>query len=117
MEESEQKIVAKLPQPEVVSQPQADMAATGEVIFDVRNVSIWYSAFKAVTDVSFPVYEHEVTAFIGSSGSGKSTVLRAFNRMNDLVPGARVDGEMRYRGTNLYGKDVSPTAVRKLVGA
>ena len=60
----------------------------------MQNVSIWYGSFKAVTDVSLPIYEHEVTAFIGSSGSGKSTVLRALNRMNDLVPGARVDGQM-----------------------
>jgi phosphate transport system ATP-binding protein len=88
----------------------------GTTIFDVRNVSIWYGSFKAVTDVSLPVYENEVTAFIGSSGSGKSTVLRAFNRMNDLVPGARVDGEMRYRGTDLYGKEVSAVAVRRRIG-
>ena len=85
-------------------------------IFDVRDVSIFYGSFKAVTGVSLPIYEHEVTAFIGSSGSGKSTVLRALNRMNDLVPGARVDGEMRYRGTDLYGKGVSATAVRRRIG-
>jgi phosphate transport system ATP-binding protein len=90
--------------------------SAGTPIFDVRNVSIWYGAFKAVTDVSLPIYEREVTAFIGSSGSGKSTVLRAFNRMNDLVPGARVDGEMTYRGADLYGKDVSATAVRRRIG-
>ena len=116
MEESQQKIVTNLPQPEVVAQPQADMAATGEAIFDVRNVSIWYSAFKAVTDVSMSIHEHEITAFIGSSGSGKTTVLRAFNRMNDLVPGARVEGDMSYRGASLYGKDVSPIAVRRRIG-
>ena len=54
-----------------------------------RNVSISYGAFKAVKDVSLAIHEHEITAFIGSSGSGKTTVLRAFNRMNDLIPGAR----------------------------
>ncbi|HTR95029.1 MAG TPA: phosphate ABC transporter ATP-binding protein PstB [Trebonia sp.] len=85
-------------------------------IFDVQNVSIYYGAFKAVTDVSLPIYENEVTAFIGSSGSGKSTVLRAFNRMNDLVPGARVEGQMTYRGADLYAKEVSPTAVRRRIG-
>ncbi len=85
-------------------------------IFDVQNVSIWYGSFKAVTDVSLPIYEHEVTAFIGSSGSGKSTVLRAFNRMNDLVPGARVDGTMTYRGADLYARDVSAAAVRRRIG-
>ncbi|HXC82924.1 MAG TPA: phosphate ABC transporter ATP-binding protein PstB [Trebonia sp.] len=86
------------------------------MIFDVRNVSIYYGAFKAVTDVSLPIYENEVTALIGSSGSGKSTVLRSLNRMNDLVPGARVDGEMYYRGTPLYDKAVSPAAVRRRIG-
>ena len=88
----------------------------GEDIFDLKNVSIWYSAFKAVTDVSMTVRENEITAFIGSSGSGKTTVLRAFNRMNDLVPGARLEGELSYRGVPLYGKDVSATAVRRRIG-
>jgi phosphate transport system ATP-binding protein len=88
----------------------------GPLIFDVRNVSIWYSAFKAVTDVSMAVHENEITAFIGSSGSGKSTVLRALNRMNDLIPGARLDGQISYRGASLYSSEVSPTAVRRRIG-
>ena len=71
-------------------------------------MSIYYGSFKAVTDVSLPVYENQITAFIGSSGSGKTTVLRAFNRMNDLVPGARVEGQIDYRGQSLYGPGVSP---------
>ena len=91
-------------------------AIPGTAIFDVRDVSIYYGSFKAVTDVSLPIYENEVTAFIGSSGSGKSTVLRSFNRMNDLVPGARLEGAMSYRGLDLYGKDVSPAAVRRRIG-
>src|SRR5487761_248040 len=110
----EQTVSANLPRLE--TRVNAPSMATGNTIFDVRNVSIWYGSFKAVTDVSLPVYEHEVTAFIGSSGSGKSTVLRAFNRMNDLVPGARVDGEMTYRGADLYAKGVSATAVRRRIG-
>src|SRR6185437_4644198 len=68
------------------------------------------------TDVSLIIYEHEITAFIGSSGSGKTTVLRAYNRMNDLVPGARMEGDIYYRGVSLYGKDVSPIAVRRRIG-
>ena len=67
-------------------------------VFTTKNVSIYYSSFKAVADVSMTIYENDITAFIGSSGSGKTTVLRAFNRMNDLVPGARMDGEIDYRG-------------------
>jgi phosphate transport system ATP-binding protein len=119
MEQPEQEVVeqtvsANLPRLETKVAPP--VTTPGTTIFDVRNVSIWYGSFKAVTDVSLPIYEHEVTAFIGSSGSGKSTVLRAFNRMNDLVPGARVDGEMRYRGADLYAKDVSAVAVRRRIG-
>ena len=71
MEEPEQNVVANLPQPET-TQP-VPPAEPGPPVFNVRNVSIWYSAFKAVTDVSLDIYEHEITAFIGSSGSGKTT--------------------------------------------
>ena len=117
MEQPEQDTVTtNMPQPEPLARQAAEPATTGRLIFDVRNVSIWYGAFKAVADVSIPIYENEITAFIGSSGSGKSTVLRAFNRMNDLIPGARTEGEMDYRGVGLYGKDVSPITVRRRIG-
>ena len=121
MEQPEQEVIAKvdLPQPatsERVDREQELAQPPGAVVFDTRNVSIYYGAFRAVTDVSLPIYENEITAFIGSSGSGKTTVLRAYNRMNDLVPGARVEGDMIYRGVSLYGKDVSPTAVRRRIG-
>jgi phosphate transport system ATP-binding protein len=114
MEQPEQSIATNFPR----LKPTAEQAepVPGPPIFDVKNGSIWYSAFKAVTDVSLPIYEHEITAFIGSSGSGKTTVLRAFNRMNDLVPGARLEGEIDYRGASLYGRDVSPIAVRRRIG-
>jgi len=124
MEHSEQEVIAKaeqnatasLPLPEPLIRQSAQTSGTGKVIFDVRDMSVWYGGFKAVTNVTLPIYENEVTAFIGSSGSGKSTVLRAFNRMNDLVPGARVEGDMCYRGASLYAKDVSPIAVRRRIG-
>jgi phosphate transport system ATP-binding protein len=115
MEESEQDIATSLPRLEPADRQHVE-AEPGATVFDVKNVSIWYSAFKAVTDVSLSIYEHEITAFIGSSGSGKTTVLRAFNRMNDLVPGARLEGEMDYRGESLYGRSVSPIAVRRRIG-
>ncbi len=89
---------------------------TGTAIFDVQNTSIYYGSFRAVTDVSLTVYENEITAFIGPSGCGKTTVLRSLNRMNDLIAGARVEGDIRYRGVPLYGKDVSPIAVRRRIG-
>jgi phosphate transport system ATP-binding protein len=127
MEESEQNIVADSPVPAPslsvpatsLTTPEVQRLAhtgTGNPIFGVKNMSIFYSAFKAVTDVNMTIYEREITAFIGSSGSGKTTVLRSFNRMNDLVPGARVEGEIDYRGENLYGPGVSPIAVRRRIG-
>ena len=115
MEEPEQTITNLARPATAFERPVSDFPP-GRTIFDVRNVAIWYGTFKAVTDVSLSIYENEITAFIGSSGSGKTTVLRSFNRMNDLVPGARVDGEMDYRGEALYGSDVSPTAVRRRIG-
>jgi phosphate transport system ATP-binding protein len=102
--------------PRLQTTVSAPVLKAGKAIFDVQNVSIYYGGFKAVTDVSLPIYENEVTAFIGSSGSGKSTVLRAFNRMNDLVPGARIEGKVTYRDQDLYGSGVSATAVRRRIG-
>ena len=119
MEQPEQDVVEQTVStnlPRLETTVRAPSTTPGTTIFDVRDVSIFYGSFKAVTDVSLPIYEHEVTAFIGSSGSGKSTVLRAFNRMNDLVPGSRLEGEIYYRGESLYAKDVSPIAVRRRIG-
>jgi len=117
MEQHEHELATtNLPKLQTTAKPAPVNDFQSSVIFDVRNVSIYYGSFKAVTDVTLPVYENEVTALIGSSGSGKSTVLRAFNRMNDLVPGARVEGEMYYRGAPLYDKSVSPAAVRRRIG-
>ena len=120
MDQPEPNVAAKvsLPKPTVLhrTEPQDAGRTRGPAIFNVQGVSIYYGSFKAVTDVTIPIYENEITAFIGSSGSGKSTVLRAFNRMNDLVPGARLEGQMTYRGTSLYGGDVSATAVRRRIG-
>jgi phosphate transport system ATP-binding protein len=104
-------------EPEPQGTPAAERGAeTGIPVFDITDVSCWYGATEAVTNVSLTVYENEITAFIGPSGCGKTTVLRALNRLNDFVPGARVDGEIRYRGVPLYGQTVSPTAVRRKIG-
>jgi phosphate transport system ATP-binding protein len=104
-----------LPAPGALQRPEAE-APTGQHVFDIKNTSVYYGSFRAVTDVSLSIYEHEITAFIGPSGCGKTTVLRSLNRMNDLVLGARVEGDVRYRGENLYGKGVSPIAVRRRIG-
>ena len=123
MEEPEQ-IVATTSLPttateeQVLPEPAAQeyVPASGDLVFDVDKVSCYYGSFRAVTDVSLSIYENEITAFIGPSGCGKTTVLRTLNRMNDLIPGARVDGEVHYRGASLYGKEVSPIAVRRRIG-
>jgi phosphate transport system ATP-binding protein len=127
MEEPEQtvattseQIVAttSLPKPAALQQrSDAPVSDTpGASVFDTENVSIYYGSFRAVTDVSLTIYENEITAFIGPSGCGKTTVLRTLNRMNDLIPTARVEGAVHYRGRSLYDKDVSATAVRRRIG-
>ena len=123
MEEPEQYAVANRQLAEPVVQQKLEVpaesrasTATGESVFETKNVSIYYGSFRAVTDVSLTIHEHEITAFIGPSGCGKTTVLRTLNRMNDLIVGARVEGEVHYRGAPLYAKDVSPIAVRRRVG-
>jgi phosphate transport system ATP-binding protein len=86
------------------------------VVFDVSDLSVYYGSFRAVRNVDLEIARGEITAFIGPSGCGKSTVLRCFNRMNDLIPGARVDGEILYHGIDLYGDGVQPVEVRRRVG-
>ena len=117
MEQPEQNTVTNVQLPEVQTTPGAPGFDTpGATVFDAEKVSCYYGSFRAVTDVSLSVYEHEITAFIGPSGCGKTTVLRTLNRMNDLIPGARVEGDLRYRGASLYDKSVSPIAVRRRIG-
>jgi phosphate transport system ATP-binding protein len=86
------------------------------VVFDVRDLSVYYSGFRAVRDVTLDVRQHEITAFIGPSGCGKTTVLRCFDRMNDLIPGARAEGTITYHSVDLYGPKVDPVEVRRRIG-
>ncbi|HEX6522138.1 MAG TPA: ATP-binding cassette domain-containing protein, partial [Streptosporangiaceae bacterium] len=117
MEQQDQEIVAKLNVPESVKRSQAAQERiSGQPVFGVNNVSVYYGDFRAVTDVSLTIRQNEITAFIGPSGCGKTTVLRTLNRMNDLIPGARVEGNIDYRGAALYDRSVSPTAVRRRIG-
>ena len=108
----DQEVLQKLDIPDTAPRE----LSTGTSVFDVQNTSMYYGAFRAVTDVSLTVHENEITAFIGPSGCGKTTVLRSLNRMNDLIVGARVEGDIRYRGQPLYASGVSPTAVRRRIG-
>ncbi|HUK44989.1 MAG TPA: phosphate ABC transporter ATP-binding protein PstB [Gaiellaceae bacterium] len=87
-----------------------------DTVFDVRGLSVYYGQALAVSDVSMEVYKNAITALIGPSGCGKSTVLRCLNRMNDLVPSARVEGQALYHGTDLYGHGVDPIEVRRRIG-
>ena len=93
-----------------------DGSAQGPSVFQVTDLSVLYGSFRAVRDVSMEVRRNEITAFIGPSGCGKTTVLRCFNRMNDLIEGARVEGELRYHVVDLYGADVNPVEVRRRIG-
>jgi phosphate transport system ATP-binding protein len=83
---------------------------------EIKNIDIYYGPKLAVQGVSMPVYKNKITAFIGPSGCGKSTVLRSINRMNDLIPGARVEGEILYNGNNLYAPNIDPVEVRRRIG-
>jgi phosphate transport system ATP-binding protein len=86
----------------------------GTVKLDIKNFSVFYGSFQAVRGISLAIPAQRITAIIGPSGCGKSTFLRAFNRMNDLIPGTRVDGEVLFDGEDLFGVDV--VALRRRVG-
>jgi phosphate transport system ATP-binding protein len=85
-------------------------------IVELRDVSFYYGAFRAVKGISFKVPTHQITALIGPSGSGKSTLLRTINRMNDLIPRTRVEGSVIYHGEDLYAAYVDPVEVRRRIG-
>ena len=87
-----------------------------EVVFDVRDVSVYYGDFRAVRDVTLPIYRNQITALIGPSGCGKTTFIRCLNRMNDLIEGARVEGTLLYHGVDLYEPSVDPVEVRRRIG-
>jgi len=87
-----------------------------EYAITTKSLSIFYGGFAAVTDVNLNIGRGKITAIIGPSGCGKSTLLRAFNRMNDFVPGSYVTGEALLHGQNLYGANIDPVEVRRKIG-
>jgi phosphate transport system ATP-binding protein len=108
-----------MPTVSVRTKDQGDAAARparSGVIFELQDVSVSYFGTDAVAGVTLDVHGNEITALIGPSGCGKSTLLRSFNRMNDLVPGARVAGRISYHGHDLYGSGVDPVEVRRRIG-
>jgi len=98
-----------------VGEHRSRVSSTGTV-FDIEDLNVYYGAFRAVRDVTIPVSARQITAIIGPSGCGKTTVLRCFNRMNDLIEIARVEGIIRYHGVDLYDPQVDPVEVRRRIG-
>jgi phosphate transport system ATP-binding protein len=95
---------------------KADHPDAAAPIFDVRDVAVFYGDHRAITDITVNLTKHQITALIGPSGCGKSTFIRVLNRMNDLIPTARVEGQVIYHDQNLYDEKIDPVHVRKRIG-
>jgi phosphate transport system ATP-binding protein len=87
-----------------------------EIIFDLQDIKVFYGDFMALDAVNMKIPKNQITAFIGPSGCGKSTLLRCFNRMNDLIVGAKVKGKLNYKGKNIYDAKINPVKVRQQIG-
>ena len=105
----------ELAQVEVAARAEAP-AGPRETVFDVDGLTVSYGSNLAVHGVSLEIYRNVITAVIGPSGCGKSTFIRCLNRMNDLVPGVKVEGSIRYHGEDLYGSEADPVEVRRRIG-
>ena len=99
-----------------VEAPASAELPAADIVFNVEGLAVYYGDFLAVKEVDLEIREHEITAFIGPSGCGKTTVLRCFNRMNDLIETARVEGSLQYHGVNLYDPKVDAVEVRRRIG-
>ena len=104
-----------VPRPEV-GRSAAEAEPAGESVFAIRDLNVYYGAFRAVRDVTLEVSGNQITAVIGPSGCGKSTFIRCLNRMNELIPNSRLDGVIEYQGQDLYADDVDPIEVRRRIG-
>ena len=96
--------------------PDEEREPAAEVVFEMRGLGVSYSGVSAIEDVTFDVAARQITALIGPSGCGKSTFLRCLNRMNDLIPEAKVHGKLMYHGIDLYGSKVDAVEVRRRIG-
>jgi phosphate transport system ATP-binding protein len=101
---------------EIAQERKASAPAKRETVFDVQDLAVHYGPTTAVSGVNLEIYRNFITAMIGPSGCGKSTFIRCLNRMNDLVPGAKVDGHLLYHGQDIYGDGVDPVEVRRRIG-
>jgi len=98
------------------SAPSGSPGPVDEHVFALRDVAVYYGDFLALSDVSMDIPKQQITALIGPSGCGKSTLLRSLNRMNDLVPTARIEGEVIYHGESIYAPDIDAVEVRRRIG-
>lgn len=87
-----------------------------EPILQAKDLNLWYGANQALHHITLDIPAHEITAFIGPSGCGKSTFLRTLNRMNDLITGVKIQGEVNFHGENIYEPSVDPTVLRRRIG-
>jgi phosphate transport system ATP-binding protein len=101
---------------EIAQERKSEALAQRDVVFDVRDLEVNYGPTTAISGVTLEIYRNYITAMIGPSGCGKSTFIRCLNRMNDLVPGAKVDGQVLFHGQNIYGDGVDPVEVRRRIG-
>jgi phosphate transport system ATP-binding protein len=110
--------IAEVSLEDLVQRDDRPVPAPGvrDVVFDVQNLGVSYDGSPALKEVSLEIHRNFVTAFIGPSGCGKSTFIRCFNHLNDLIPGARIEGRILYHGQDLYGPQVDPVEVRKRIG-
>jgi phosphate transport system ATP-binding protein len=106
----------KPPMPTVVPEPRPAATPPGPVKVDVQSMNFYYGATRALEDISLHIYPNVVTAFIGPSGCGKSTFIRTLNRMNDVIPGTRVEGTVLIEGADIYASGVDVVQLRRRVG-
>jgi len=110
-------VVEALPRPQIHEGAETvGPEVVGPPVFQLEKFSAYYGTFQAINEIDLSIVPNRITALIGPSGSGKSTVLRWLNRMNDLVPGARMDGKVLYHGVDLFDKRVDPVEVRRRIG-
>jgi phosphate transport system ATP-binding protein len=101
---------------EIAQERRTPAPTQREVVFDINDLAVTYGSTTAISGVNLEIYGNLITAFIGPSGCGKSTFIRCLNRMNDLVPGARVQGQLLYHDQDIYGDGVDPVEVRRRIG-
>jgi len=104
------------PVPSIAPAPAGPPATEADAVLSARGVTVWYGASPAIRDMTIDIPRHRITALIGPSGCGKSTLLRCFNRMNDLIPGARMAGEIRFDGEDIAGPGTDAVALRRRIG-